>query len=110
MYTLPYLPLNSRKGQLLNLTQLVFQHRHLLQFSRQKEDEDAYFVDYIPPARDAITLPRSVVYVLAGAVLIVVATYAIVGHLIKDLMHDLAGNRLWEHCEPITFPALMCLW
>uniref|UniRef100_A0A096LUG0 Uncharacterized protein n=1 Tax=Poecilia formosa TaxID=48698 RepID=A0A096LUG0_POEFO len=48
------------------------------------------FVDYIPPARDAITLPRSVVYVLVGAMLIVMATYAIVGHLIKDLMHDLA--------------------
>ncbi|KAK5613904.1 hypothetical protein CRENBAI_014669 [Crenichthys baileyi] len=90
MSRLPYMPLNSRSGQLLNLTELVFKHRHLLQFSRQKEEEDAYFVDYIPPARDAITLPRNVVYVLAGAVLIIVATYAIVGHLINDLMHDLA--------------------
>ncbi|MEQ2195767.1 hypothetical protein XENOCAPTIV_018076 [Xenoophorus captivus] len=90
MSRLSYMPLNSRRGQLLNLTELVFKHRHLLQFSRQKEEEDAYFVDYIPPARDAINLPGNVVYVLAGAVLIIVATYAIVGHLIKDLMHDLA--------------------
>lgn len=97
MYRLPYVPLISRRGQLLNLTQPVFEHRHLLQFYRRKEEEEAYFVDYIPPARDAITLPRNVVYVLVGVVLIIVATYAIVGHLIKDLMHDLAGNLQWIH-------------
>lgn len=76
----------------LNLSQLVVEPRQLLQLSRKKEEEEAYFVDYIPPARDAITLPRDVVYVLVGVVLVVLATYAIVGHLIKDLMHDLAGN------------------
>ena len=74
-----------------NLTLLMSQHRQLLQLSTKK-DEEAYFVDYIPPARDAITLPRNVVYVLVGVVLVIVATYAIVGHLIKDLMHDLTGN------------------
>lgn len=80
----------SRGAQLLKLTQPVFELRHLLQLSRRKEE--AYFVDYIPPARDAITLPRNVLYVLAGVLLVLVATYAIVGHLIKDLMHDLTGN------------------
>ncbi|XP_054595355.1 small integral membrane protein 44 [Nothobranchius furzeri] len=83
-------PLTSGGTPLLNLTQLVFEHRQLLQLSSPKDEEDAYFVDYVPPARDAITLPRSVVYVLVGVVLIIVVTYAIVGHLIKDLMHDLA--------------------
>lgn len=93
----PTVSLNASGGALLlNLTQLVFEHRQLLQLSRRK-DEDAYFVDYIPPARDAITLPRNVVYVLVGVVLVIVATYAIVGHLIKDLMHDLAGNPKQEH-------------
>lgn len=78
----------------MNLTRLVVEHRQLLQLSRLKEEEEeeAYFLDYKPPARDAITLPRNVVYVLVGVVLVVVATYAIVGHLIKDLMHDLAGK------------------
>lgn len=85
--------LNAPEGAvLLNLTRLVFEHRQLLQLSRRKEEEEAYFVDYIPPARDAITLPRNVLYVLVGVVLVIVATYAIVGHLIKDLMHDLAGK------------------
>lgn len=89
----PTASLNASAGALLsNATQLVFEHRQLLQWSRRKEEEEAYFVDYIPPARDAITLPRNVVYVLVGVVLVIGATYAIVGHLIKDLMHDLAGN------------------
>ncbi|KAM9720136.1 uncharacterized protein ACNS7B_020702 isoform 1-T1 [Menidia menidia] len=87
----PTVALNTSGGvQLLNFSQLEFDHRRLLQLYRRKEEAEAYFVDYIPPARDAITLPRSVVYVLVGVVLVVVATYAIVSHLIKDLMHDLA--------------------
>lgn len=89
----------------LILTRLLVEHRQLLQMPLRKE-EDAYFVDYSPPARDAITLPRNVVYVLVGVVLVVVATYAIVGHLIKDLMHDLAGNP-----APLTgdhFPLVWC--
>ncbi|XP_060939600.1 small integral membrane protein 44 [Limanda limanda] len=86
----PLVSLNASGGALLlNLSHVALEHRQLLQLSRGNEDE-AYFVDYIPPARDAITLPRNVVYVLIGVVLVVVATYAIVGHLIKDLMHDLA--------------------
>lgn len=96
----------SGGGGPLILTRLLVEHRQLLQMSLRKE-EDAYFVDYSPPARDAITLPRNVVYVLVGVVLVVVATYAIVGHLIKDLMHDLAGNP-----APMTgghFPLVWCL-
>ncbi|KAK9539121.1 hypothetical protein VZT92_004251 [Zoarces viviparus] len=87
----PVVSRNTSGGALLlNLTQLVLEHRQLLQLSRRKEEEEAYFVDYIPPARDAITLPRNVIYVLVGVGLVIVATYAVVGHLIKDLFHDLA--------------------
>lgn len=60
-----------------------------------------FFMEYSPPPRDVITLPRHMLYVLVGVVLVVVAIYAIVGHLIKDLFHDLAGNmptaRLWDY-------------
>lgn len=83
-----------------DVTRLAAEHRRLLQlFGRRREqqeeaEEEAYFVDYVPPARDAINLPPNVIYVLVGLVLVVIATYAIVGHLIKDLMHDLAGNPL----------------
>lgn len=51
------------------------------------------FVEYRPPARDSISVPPHVLYITVGLVLVVVATYAIVGHLIHDLIHDLAGTR-----------------
>lgn len=106
--------LNASRGALL-LTQLLFERRQLQQLSRKEEEEveeEAYFADYIPPARDAITLPRNVIYVLVGVVLVIVATYAIVGHLIKDLMHDLAGNTPdWCPLFPFSYPApvICCL-
>lgn len=87
-------PLTSGGPLLLNLTHVMLEHRRLLQLpSRKDKEEEAYFLDYVPPPRDAISLPHNVVYVLVGVVLVLVATYAIVGHLIKDLMHDLAGKH-----------------
>lgn len=80
----------------------VFDHRQLLQLPKQQREE-AYFVDYIPPPRDSISLPPSVFYILLGVTLIIVATYAIVGHLIKDLMHDLAGNSHGGCCHDCPF-------
>lgn len=55
--------------------------------------DEGYFSDYIPPARDAvIIMPKYTLYILIGAVLIIVGTYGITAHLIKDLFHDLAGK------------------
>lgn len=64
--------------------------RHLLQ-SPPEEDEVLY-VDYKPPALDSIRLPRYVLYLVMAATLVLVVAYAIVGHLIKDLVHDFAGE------------------
>lgn len=90
-----------KRQPLLNVSHLAVEQRRLLQlFGRREEEEEAYFVDYIPPARDAINLPPSVIYVLAGLLLVIIATYAIVGHLIKDLMHDLAGNAPTPRLPP----------
>ncbi|KAG7456517.1 hypothetical protein MATL_G00236730 [Megalops atlanticus] len=72
-----------------NYSQMTYDPRRLLQVP-EEEGDGVYFLDYSPPPRNALTLPRHVLYVLVGAVLVVVATYAIVGHLIKDLIHDLA--------------------
>ncbi|XP_019508849.1 PREDICTED: small integral membrane protein 24 isoform X2 [Hipposideros armiger] len=47
------------------------------------------YEEYRPPPLDAIRLPRYVLYLLLAALLVVVVAYAIVGHLIKDLAHDL---------------------
>ncbi|KAF6305637.1 hypothetical protein mRhiFer1_000113 [Rhinolophus ferrumequinum] len=48
------------------------------------------YEEYRPPPLDTIRLPRYMLYLLLAALLVVVVAYAIVGHLIKDLAHDLA--------------------
>ncbi|XP_078525429.1 small integral membrane protein 44 [Lissotriton helveticus] len=53
-------------------------------------EEEPLYTDYKPPALDAIRLPKYLLYLLMAALVVVAVAYAIVGHLIKDLMHDLA--------------------
>ncbi|XP_056678371.1 small integral membrane protein 44 [Monodelphis domestica] len=65
--------------------------RHLLEEEGQDHTrEPPLFEDYRPPALDAVRLPKYVLYLLLAALIVVAVAYAIVGHLIKDLMHDLA--------------------
>ncbi|XP_076215790.1 LOW QUALITY PROTEIN: small integral membrane protein 44 [Aptenodytes patagonicus] len=75
--------------------------RHLLQ--SPPEEDGVRYVDYRPPARDSIHLPRYVLYLLMAATLVLVMAYAIAGHLIKDLVHDFAdwvfGPKLEEEKE-----------
>ncbi|KAK9980383.1 hypothetical protein ABG768_013748 [Culter alburnus] len=54
------------------------------------EEEEVFFKTYIPPARDAIHLPIHVFYIILASIVIVMTLYAIIGHLMKDLLHDLA--------------------
>lgn len=68
-------------------------HRHLMQ-SQEGGKEDALFTDYKPPPLDSIYLPRYVLYLLMAVIVVVVVAYAIVGHLINDLVHDFAGECL----------------
>ncbi|XP_075394546.1 small integral membrane protein 44 [Tenrec ecaudatus] len=48
------------------------------------------YQEYQPPPLDTIRLPRDVLYLLLAGLVVVAVAYAIVGHLIKDLAHDLA--------------------
>ncbi|KAF4117946.1 hypothetical protein G5714_002499 [Onychostoma macrolepis] len=57
---------------------------------RSQASDATPFLEYRPPARDSFSVPPHVLYVAVGLLLVVVATYAIVGHLIDDLLHDLA--------------------
>ncbi|KPP66242.1 hypothetical protein Z043_115278 [Scleropages formosus] len=61
---------------------------HAYQYSFS--NEDPLYKDYKPPARDLIQLPKAVLYLLMAALVVVAVAYAIVGHLIKDLAHDIA--------------------
>lgn len=65
--------------------------RHLLQ--SPPEEDGVLYVEYKPPALDSIRLPRYALYLLMAISLVLVVTYAIVGHLIKDLVHDFAGEQ-----------------
>ncbi|XP_072550310.1 uncharacterized protein [Salminus brasiliensis] len=51
-------------------------------------DEDSLYKEYKPVTRDLIPLPKAVLYLLMGALVVVAVAYAIVGHLIKDLAND----------------------
>lgn len=51
------------------------------------------YTDYKPPSRDLIQLPKSIIYLLMAGLVVVAVAYAIVGHLIKDLMLDVTGTR-----------------
>ena len=53
------------------------------------------YKEYKPPPRDLIQLPKSVLYLLMAALVVVAVAYAIVGHLIKDLMLDITGTQLY---------------
>lgn len=58
-------------------------------------EDDVLFTSYIPPARDAIHMPIHVLYMVLATIIIVMTLYAIIGHLIKDLLHDFAGLFLY---------------
>lgn len=66
------------------------EERHSFQYLVQ--NVDPLYEEYKPPSRDLIQLPKSVFYVFIAVVVVVAVAYAIVGHLIKDLLLDITGN------------------
>ncbi|CAF95265.1 unnamed protein product, partial [Tetraodon nigroviridis] len=47
------------------------------------------YKDYKPPPKDLIQIPKPILYLIMAALVVVAVAYAIVGHLIKDLMLDI---------------------
>ncbi|MEE6487787.1 hypothetical protein FKM82_015024 [Ascaphus truei] len=70
------------------------------QYSMMKEAEGPIYIDYKPPSLDAIQMPKYILYLLMAALVVLMVAYAIVGHLMKDLLHDFAdwvfGPKLEE--------------
>ncbi|KAG9278236.1 small integral membrane protein 44 [Astyanax mexicanus] len=64
-------------------------------------ENEVFFESYIPPARDAIHLPIHVLYMLLATIVIFMTLYAIIGHLIKDLIHDVADLVFGEQPEEV---------
>ncbi|KAM6948326.1 uncharacterized protein FYW47_016293 [Aplochiton taeniatus] len=69
--------------------------------SATEEPEEVFFKTYVPPARDAVHIPPHVLYVLIAAGIVVGVLYAIIGHLIIDLFHDLADWLFGEQPEEV---------
>ncbi len=63
-----------------------------LSFQYLVHNAEPLYKEYKPPPRDLIQLPKSVLYLLMAALVVVAVAYAIVGHLIKDLMLDITGT------------------
>lgn len=57
----------------------------------KEEDGTVFFESYVPPSRDAVHLPTYVLYLIMAVFIVLSVLYAIIGHLIKDLIHDCAG-------------------
>ncbi|KAM4748270.1 uncharacterized protein WCC33_005719 [Rhinophrynus dorsalis] len=87
--------------QTLNLTSSHSQFMYQYSIS----NENPTYTDYKPPQRELIPLPKAVLYLLMAALLVVGVAYAIVGHLIKDLAHNIAdcilGPQAEEHSADI---------
>ncbi|KAL3995967.1 hairy and enhancer of split 5 [Sarotherodon galilaeus] len=65
-------------------------------------NDEPLYKEYKPPPRDLIQLPKSVLYLLVAALVVVAVAYAIVGHLIKDLMLDITDCLLGPIEEELT--------
>ncbi|XP_051737067.1 uncharacterized protein LOC127505507 [Ctenopharyngodon idella] len=59
---------------------------HVFQYSYS--ESDLQYTDYRTPQRDSIPLPKAVLYLVMAALVVVAVAYAIVGHLVKDLVHE----------------------
>nr|XP_046248502.1 uncharacterized protein LOC124061042 [Scatophagus argus] len=63
---------------------------HVLQYSYS--ESDLLYTDYRTPARDSIPLPKAVLYLVMAALVVVAVAYAIVGHLVKDVVNEFVGG------------------
>ncbi|KAM7012261.1 uncharacterized protein LKV04_022782 [Tautogolabrus adspersus] len=63
---------------------------HVFQYSYS--ESDLLFTDYRTPARDSIPLPKAVLYLVMAALVVVAVAYAIVGHLVKDVVNEFVGG------------------
>ncbi|KAM3619237.1 uncharacterized protein V6R79_004954 [Siganus canaliculatus] len=59
---------------------------HVFQYSYS--ESDLLYTDYRTPARDSIPLPKAVLYLVMAALVVVAVAYAIVGHLVKDVVNE----------------------
>lgn len=62
---------------------------HVFQYSYSEGDQMS--ADYRTPAGGSMPLPKAVLYLVMAALVVVAVAYAIVGHLLKDVVNDFVG-------------------
>ncbi|KAK2835059.1 hypothetical protein Q5P01_015543 [Channa striata] len=63
---------------------------HVFQYSYS--ESDLLFTDNRTPSRGSMPLPKAVLYLVMAALVVVAVAYAIVGHLVKDVVNDFVGG------------------
>ncbi|CAH2273021.1 cis-aconitate decarboxylase-like [Pelobates cultripes] len=81
--------------QTMNITS----NRTYAAFQYSVSNENPNYTDYKPVEKELIPIPKAVLYILMAGLVVVAAVYAIVGHLIKDLAHDIADCILGPQAE-----------
>ncbi|KAI3375013.1 hypothetical protein L3Q82_021539 [Scortum barcoo] len=76
--------------------------RESFNIRHKEEDGTVFFESYVPPARDAVHLPTYVFYLLIAIFVVLGVLYAIIGHLMKDLIHDFADWLFGEQPEEVV--------
>ncbi|KAJ1169809.1 hypothetical protein NDU88_001699 [Pleurodeles waltl] len=72
----------------MNSTNFTTSLDHLFQYSYSESEDEQLYKDYKPPPKEPVPLPKAVLYLLMAALVMVAVAYAIVGHLVKDLVYD----------------------
>ncbi|XP_035861041.1 uncharacterized protein LOC118495848 [Sander lucioperca] len=65
-------------------------------------DGTVLFESYVPPSRDAVHLPTYIIYLIIAVFVVLGVLYAIIGHLITDLLHDFADWVFGEQPEEVV--------
>ncbi|KAL1022735.1 hypothetical protein UPYG_G00031650 [Umbra pygmaea] len=64
-------------------------------FHYSYSESDLLYTDNRTPSRDSIPLPKAVLYLVCAALVVVALAYAIVGHLVKDLITECVDCRVF---------------
>lgn len=62
---------------------------HVFQYASSESEQES--TDPRTPARGSMPLPKAVLYLVVAALAVVAVAYAIVGHLLRDVINDFVG-------------------
>ncbi|KAJ7986331.1 hypothetical protein DPEC_G00338820 [Dallia pectoralis] len=73
---------------------------HVFQVSYS--ESDLLYSNSRAPPGDSLPLPKAVLYLVVVALVVVAVAYAVVGHLVKDLLPDFVDCRFFGACRAVN--------